>query len=97
MVVCREKVRVVVELGLNHMEDKKVSTMLLGYEIVLQDVARDVAVSVRRAEDYIKDAAKDLPYAPIIVVGVALVLPLLKNPSAAEAANRDSIVSRQGI
>jgi hypothetical protein len=38
---------------------------------------------------YIKDAVKDLPYASIILAGVSLVLPSLKNPSAAEAANQD--------
>ena len=69
------------------MEDKKVSVTLLGYEIVLQDVVANVAGAMEWTEDYIKDAVKDLPYASIVIVGVSLVLPLLKNPSAAEAAN----------
>jgi hypothetical protein len=71
------------------MEDKKVSATLLGHEIVLQDVVANVAGAVEWTESYIKDAVKDLPYASIILAGVSLVLPLLKNPSAAEAANQD--------
>jgi hypothetical protein len=85
----REKLKQITELGLKHMEDKKVSTTLLGHEIVLQDVVANVAGAVEWTEDYIKDAVKDLPYASIVVAGVSLVLPLLKNPSAAEAANQD--------
>jgi hypothetical protein len=42
---------------------------------------------VEWTEDYIKYAVKDLPYASIVLAGVSLVLPLLKNPSAAKAAN----------
>lgn len=71
------------------MEDKKVSVTLLGHELVLQDQVKNVAVAAEWAEDYIKDAIKDLPYASIVWAGVALILPLLKSPSAAEAANRE--------
>ena len=49
-------------------------------------------MAVEWAEDYIKDAVKDLPYASIIVAGVSLVLPLLKNPTAVEAANQDGFI-----
>jgi hypothetical protein len=49
----------------------------------------NVAGAVEWTESYIKDAIKDLPYASIVVAGVSLVLPLLKNPSAADAANQD--------
>ena len=87
----QEKLKEITELGLKHMEDKKVSTTLLGHEIVLQDVVANVAGAVKWAEDYIKDAVKDLPYASIVMVGVSLVLPLLKNPTAVEAANQDGL------
>ncbi len=92
VVVRREKLKAAAELGLKHMEDKKVSTTLLGHEIVLLDLARDVAGAVGWAEDYLKDAVRDLPYASIVVAGVALVLPLLKNPIVAEAANQDGFI-----
>ncbi|KAM0520640.1 hypothetical protein ACHAPE_003037 [Trichoderma viride] len=38
---------------------------------------------------YVKDAVKDLPYASIVMAGVSLVLPLLKNPVADEAENQE--------
>jgi hypothetical protein len=69
------------------MEDKKVSTTLLGHEIILQDVVANVAKAVKWAKNYIKDAAKDLPYVSIVIAGVSPVLLLLKNPTAVEAAN----------
>ena len=87
----REKLKEITELGLKHMEDKKVSTTLLGHEIVLQDVVANVAGAVKWAKDCIKDAVKDLLYASIVVAGVSLVLPLLKNPTAVEAANQDGL------
>jgi hypothetical protein len=87
----REKLKEITELGLKHIEDKKFSTTLLGHEIVLQDVVANVAGAVKWAEDYIKDAVKDLPYASIVMAGVSLVLPLLKNPTAVEAANQDGL------
>ncbi len=62
------------------MREKQVSITLLGHEIVLQHVVADVAGAVKWGKDYIKDAIKDLPYASIIMAGVFLVLPLLKNP-----------------
>ncbi|KAK4660754.1 hypothetical protein QC762_0022210 [Podospora pseudocomata] len=85
----RKKLKEITELGLKHMEDKKVSTTLLGHEIVLQDVVAKVAGAVEWVEGHVKDAIKDLPYASIVMAGVSLVLPLLKNPAAAEEANRD--------
>lgn len=48
-----------------------------------------VAGAVEWVEGYVKDAIKDLPYASIVIVGVSIVLPLLKNPAAAKEANRD--------
>ncbi len=71
------------------MEEKKISARLFGHEIVLQDVVEKVAKAVEWGEDYIKDAVKDLPYASIVMVGVSLVLPLMKNPTAVETANND--------
>jgi hypothetical protein len=85
----RERLKEITELGLKHMEDKKVSTTVLGHEIVLQDAVTKVAGAVEWAEDYVKDAFNDLPYASIVLAGVSLVLPLLKNPSAAEACNQE--------
>jgi hypothetical protein len=79
----------IMELGLKYMEDKRVCMILLGHEIDLQDVVLNVAGVVEWAEEYVKDAVGDLPYASIVLAGVSLVLPPLKNPTAAEAANRE--------
>jgi hypothetical protein len=71
---------------LKHIKDK-VSTTLLGHEIILQDVVANVARAVKWAKDYIKDAVKYLLYTSIVIAGVSLVLPLLKDPTTVEAAN----------
>ena len=49
----------------------------------------NVAGTMEWTEDYIKDIVKNLPYASIIIAGVSIILPLLKNPSAAEATSQD--------
>jgi hypothetical protein len=85
----QEKLKQITVLGLRHMEDKKVSADVLGHQIVLQDVVSNVATVVEWAEQYVKDALKDLPYASIVVAGICLVLPLLKNPPAGETANQE--------
>lgn len=74
------------------MKSKKVSVTLLGHELVLQDQVKNVAVAVEWAEGYIKDAVSGLPYASIVCAGVALVLPLLKNPATVEAANQEGFI-----
>ncbi len=62
---------------------------LLGFEIVLEDQVKNVAEGVGLAEDFIKDAVNGLPYGSIVCVGIALLLPLLKNPPAVETAQRE--------
>jgi hypothetical protein len=69
------------------MEDKKVKVTILGHEISLQDSIGNVAKAVEWAQDYIKDAIKDVPYAPAVMAAVSLILPLLKNPAIVETAN----------
>jgi hypothetical protein len=71
------------------MKQKKISTTLLGHEIILQDVVANIAGVVEWAEGFIKEAVKDLPYASLVMAGVSLVLPLLTNPPKDEAANQD--------
>ncbi|KAH8898323.1 hypothetical protein GQ53DRAFT_613774, partial [Thozetella sp. PMI_491] len=88
-VVRRRQLMAIADLGLKHMEEKKISTTILGHEIKLQDAVVGVAKAAEWGEDYIKDAVKDLPYASIVMAGISLVLPLLKNPTADEAANQD--------
>ena len=70
------------------MEDKQVKVKILGHEIRLQEGVGKVGEAVDWAQTYIKDAIKDVPYAPAVMAGISLILPLLKNPAAVEAANR---------
>lgn len=85
----RKKMKDITELGLQYMEDKKVKTTLLGYEIIVQDVAAGTAKVVAHGIDFIKQAIKDVPYASIITAGISLILPLLTSPTAAEQAVQD--------
>ncbi|KAJ5675959.1 hypothetical protein N7462_008856 [Penicillium macrosclerotiorum] len=85
----REKLKEIVELGLKHVEDNKVKVTILGHEISLEDGIGQVGQAVDCAQNYIKDAIKDVPYAPAVMAGIALILPLLKNPGAIDAANRE--------
>lgn len=79
----------ITELGLKHVEDKDVSVNVLGHNIGLKNTMANVAGVAEWAEDFVKAAVKDLPYASIVMAGVSLVLPLLKNPVAVETANRE--------
>ncbi|KAJ5606119.1 hypothetical protein N7510_008900 [Penicillium lagena] len=85
----REKLKQIAELGLKHMEDKKVKVTMLGHEIGLQDGVAQIGEAVDWAQQYVKDAVKDVPYAPAVTAGISLVLPLLKNPAAADTANKE--------
>jgi hypothetical protein len=85
----REKLKQIAELGLQHMEDKKTKVTILGHEIRLQDGVGQIGEAVAWAQEYIKDVIKDVPYAPAVMAGISLILPLLKNPATVDAANRD--------
>ena len=71
------------------MKQNQINMTVLGHEIVLQDLVADVAGVVKWAEDWVKGAVKDLPYASAVMAGVSLVLPLLTNPPKNEAANQE--------
>lgn len=89
MAARREKLKKIAELGLQHLEDKKAKVTILGHEISLQDGIGQVGEAVAWAQEYVKDAIKDVPYAPAVMAGISLILPLLKNPATVDAANRD--------
>lgn len=89
MTARRETLKQIAELGLKHMEDKKVKVTILGHEIGLQDGVGQVGEAIGWVQNYIKDAIRDVPYAPAVMAGISLILPLLKNPAAIDAANRE--------
>ncbi|CAG8888278.1 unnamed protein product [Penicillium egyptiacum] len=85
----QEILKQITELGLKHMEDKKVKVTILGHEIGLQDSIGKVGETVDWARKYIQDAIKDVPYASAVMAGISLILPLLKNPAAIDTASRE--------
>ncbi|KAF7183375.1 hypothetical protein CNMCM7691_003574 [Aspergillus felis] len=87
----REKLKLIAELGLKHMEDKKIKLTILGHVVDVQDGVGKIGDAVDLAQSYIKDAIKDVPYAPAVMAGISLILPLLKNPAAIDAANREGL------
>lgn len=88
----RERMNEITKLGLKHVEDKKVRTTLLGHEVVVQDAVADAAGLVGKSLDLIKASIEGVPYASVITAGISLILPLLKNPTAVEEANRNGFI-----
>ncbi|KAJ5256671.1 hypothetical protein N7478_012775 [Penicillium angulare] len=84
----RETLKEIAESGLQYMDNKKAKVTILGHEIRLQDGVGQFGEAVDWAQTYIKDAIKDVPYAPAVMAGISLVLPLLKSPAAVDEANR---------
>ncbi|OKL57787.1 hypothetical protein UA08_07028 [Talaromyces atroroseus] len=85
----REMLEKIARLGLKHMEDKKVTVTLLGHKIDVQDTMANVGGAVDWVSTYVNDAIKNVPYAPAVMTGISLVLPLLRSPAAVEDANRE--------
>ncbi|PKX91400.1 WD40 repeat-like protein [Aspergillus novofumigatus IBT 16806] len=73
------------------MEDNKNKLTILGHVVEVQNRVGKIGEAVDLAQDYIKDAIKDVPYAPAVMAGISLILPLLKNPAAIDAANREGL------
>ncbi|AEO59766.1 hypothetical protein MYCTH_2308286 [Thermothelomyces thermophilus ATCC 42464] len=61
------------------MNQQQISTTLLGHKIVLQDVVANIAGIVKWAEEVVRSAVRDLPYASIVMAGVSLFLPLQRS------------------
>jgi hypothetical protein len=85
----RKKLKKITQLSLDHLESKKSKITMLGHEIVIQEQVKNAVDVVMWAESVIKEAVKDVPYASLAWAGVSLILPLLKNPSLATAANAE--------
>ncbi|KAJ5777332.1 NACHT-domain-containing protein [Penicillium odoratum] len=91
IVARRQKLLQITELGLKHAKDTKLSTTILGHEVVLQDIISTTGKAVDWASTYVSDAIKDVPYGPAVMAGISLILPLLMNPAAVESANREGL------
>ncbi|KAJ5823607.1 NACHT-domain-containing protein [Penicillium robsamsonii] len=84
-----ERLNKISTLGLEHVEDKKVTLTLLGHKVPLQQAVFNIGTAVQRTQNLVKDAIKDVPYAPIVIACVSLVLPLLTHPSEVETENSE--------
>ncbi|KAJ5171724.1 NACHT-domain-containing protein [Penicillium capsulatum] len=84
----REILNEIAERGLVHMEDRKTRVTMMGHQIKIEDAMAKFAGAVEWAETYVKDAIKDVPYAPAVMAGISLTLPLFKNPAVVDEANK---------
>ncbi|KAJ6110018.1 hypothetical protein N7486_002253 [Penicillium sp. IBT 16267x] len=84
----REMLTQIAKSGLKHMEDKKAKFTIFGDKVSIQDIAGQIGKAVDWAQSYVKDAVKDVPYAPAVMAGISLILPLLKNPATIDDVNR---------
>lgn len=88
----REQLKKITQLGSERMQNSKISTTILGHEIVLQDVIAGAGNALDWASGYVNDMLANVPYGPAVAAGVSLVLPLMRNPTVAEQANREGLV-----
>lgn len=79
-------------MGLKHMEEGKFRTTVFGKEIVIQDAVGAVGQGIQWAQSYAKYALTDVPYAPIAMAGVGLLLPFLTGPSTANDENQKGLL-----
>ncbi|KAK1240176.1 hypothetical protein MKX08_007618 [Trichoderma sp. CBMAI-0020] len=90
----RRLLKTVGDLGLKHMEEKNISTTVLGHEIKLQDAVAGVAKAVEWAEDYVKGAVKDLPHASIVMMRYYVTLEDLLLTEHFGAAQKNEFVDQ---
>ncbi|RWA09407.1 hypothetical protein EKO27_g5694 [Xylaria grammica] len=79
----------IISKGLQRLEETKTTYTIAGREFVLGDQIAQTAEFVLWAKNLISEAVKQSPEASIAWAGVCMILPLLTNPEAAQAANRD--------
>ncbi|GFG00987.1 hypothetical protein IFM61392_01594 [Aspergillus lentulus] len=83
------QLQTIIKSGLQRVEEKKIAYTIAGHEMVLEEQIAQAANLVQWAKGLIDEAVKASPEASLIWAGVSLILPLLTQPSAAEAARRD--------
>ncbi|KAK0641338.1 hypothetical protein B0T16DRAFT_213792 [Cercophora newfieldiana] len=81
--------KLVIQQGMQRMEEKRAKFTIAGHEFVLRDQISGTAKLALWAKDLIGEATKASPEASIVLAGVWLILPLLTNPVTAEEANQD--------
>lgn len=81
----------ITERGLRRADEKRTKYTIFGHEFVLRDQFAQTAQFFQAMSALVSEAAKASPEAGLAWAGVSTLLPVLKNPSAAEEANRDGL------
>ncbi|KAJ5766476.1 uncharacterized protein N7511_004092 [Penicillium nucicola] len=87
----REKLKHIAELGLNHIEDGRLKSTIFGKEMSLQDTVGNFAHGVDWIQAYARDALKDVPFAPVAMAGISILLVFLRNPAVVDADNQEGL------
>ena len=85
----RAKLNMIIQRGLQRVEEKTTKYTIAGHEFVLEDQIANAAEFVIWAKGLVDSAVEASPAASIAWSGICLVLPLLTNPKTSEEANRD--------
>ncbi|CEJ90347.1 hypothetical protein VHEMI06138 [[Torrubiella] hemipterigena] len=96
----QQRMRQLVELGMQRMERKTLSYTIAGRKVIVKDQIAQFSEAALKLKSVIATAVSVSPSASIAVAGVSLILPLFVNASAVEAANKSGfsfIASRMGF
>ncbi|CAG8428408.1 unnamed protein product [Penicillium salamii] len=88
----RQMLQDIALFNLQKSQEGKLKTTFFGKQIVWQEAIGKFGLGVRWVQDYTRDALKDVPYAPIVMVAVALLLPLLTGPFTADSENHEGLL-----
>ncbi|KAF6798278.1 vegetative incompatibility protein het-e-1 [Colletotrichum sojae] len=87
----RAQLEAITDRGLRRAAETRTKYTIFGHEFVLKDQVAQATKFFQAMSALISEAAKASPEAGIAWSGVSILLPLLKNPSTAEEANRDGL------
>ncbi|KAJ6067578.1 uncharacterized protein N7446_004615 [Penicillium canescens] len=87
----REKLEQIAELGLKHIEDGRLRMTIFGKKMGLRDAVGKFAKGVDWIQAYARDALKDVPYAPVAMAGISILLVFLRNPAAVDTDNQEGL------
>ncbi|KAF6807326.1 vegetative incompatibility protein het-e-1, partial [Colletotrichum musicola] len=85
------QLKAITDEGLRRAEEKRTKYTVFGHEFILRDQVAQAAQFFQAISRLICEAAKASSEASVAWAGVSVLLPLLKNPSVAEIANRDGL------
>ncbi|KAK4912906.1 hypothetical protein LTR66_017246, partial [Elasticomyces elasticus] len=78
--------------SLEEMQDGRLKTTFFGKQVVWQEAIGKFGLGVSWVQEYTRDAFRDVPYAPIVMAGIGLLLPLLTGPFTADSENHQGIL-----